>query len=312
MSDNRDVVHGAEHTPPVLPDQLSSGGMNEEAEPVLVRLNLSSSAENVPTVRQALAGFGEAIALQPLDLNDIRTALTEACNNASLHAYRGSDGPMEVELSASTDTVGVAVRDRGTGLPAEATQFEFHDTDAEELPGIGLPAIHSLATSVQVSERDGGGTEVAMSFDTPHIRISPGGPSAEGGELPELPEVWPANTVELEMAPLEAARWVFPRVLRAMAARAHFRIDRLADAQKIGELLLADPGWQPSDGVCAGITVTEEGIEFAVGPVSDVRASKLAAAVRRLEPEIGGLSDARLPVGPAKDERLGFAMARWH
>ncbi len=37
-------------------------------------------------VRQMLAGVAEAVELDANDLNDISTAVTEACNNVVLHA----------------------------------------------------------------------------------------------------------------------------------------------------------------------------------------------------------------------------------
>ena len=45
-----------------------------------------------------LAGVAEAIDLDAEQLDDIRTAVTEACNNAVLHAYEGSEGPLEVDI----------------------------------------------------------------------------------------------------------------------------------------------------------------------------------------------------------------------
>ena len=74
-----------------------------------VRLSLSNRAENVLLVRQALSGLAEAVGLDPIALNDVSTAVTEACNNVVLHAYGGGEGPLEVELCA---TAGGARRDR--------------------------------------------------------------------------------------------------------------------------------------------------------------------------------------------------------
>jgi serine/threonine-protein kinase RsbW len=261
------------------------------AETVHVRLNLSNSAENVPAVRQALAGFGEAIALEPLQLSDIRTALTEACNNASIHAYSGAEGPMEVELRAADEEVGVTVRDRGRGLVLRAENLHPSPPVGDELPGLGLPAIHSLASHVDVRQREGGGTEIAMSFSTPQIKISPVTELIERLDPPWPLEERLVNTVELEMAPLLTARWVFPRVLRAIAARAYFPIDRLGDAQRVGGALLADDAWDLPPLVSAGIAATSEGIEFALGPLLPERITRLESLVREVEPSIAILTD---------------------
>jgi serine/threonine-protein kinase RsbW len=280
------------------------------AETVHVRLNLSNSAENVPAVRQALAGFGEAIALEPLQLSDIRTALTEACNNASIHAYAGAEGPMEVELRAGGNEVGVTVRDRGRGLVLRAENLEASPPIGDELPGLGLPAIHSLASTVEVRLREGGGTEIVMSFSTPQIRVS------EAGELiGRLDSPWPVderfvNTVELEMAPLMTARWVFPRVLRAIAARAYFPIDRLADAQRVGGVLLADDDWDVPPLISAGIAATPEGIEFVLGPLTEQRIARLADVVRAVEPSIEILAEQNGGGGAAAEQHIRLMLPR--
>ena len=63
-----------------------------------VRLTLSNKPENVLLVREMLTGVAEMVDLDGSDLNDIRTAVTEACNNVVLHAYEGDEGPLEVEV----------------------------------------------------------------------------------------------------------------------------------------------------------------------------------------------------------------------
>ena len=86
------------------------------AEPPNVRLNLSNRSENVLLAREMLTGVAEAIELDSSDLYDVRTAVTEACNNVVLHAYEGAEGPLEVELRASPEEVEVIVRDFGVGI----------------------------------------------------------------------------------------------------------------------------------------------------------------------------------------------------
>src|SRR5947207_2247968 len=72
------------------------------AEPPNVRLKLSNRSENVLLVREMLTGVAETIALESSDLYDIRTAVTEACNNVVLHA------PVEHGELASTTALTIA------------------------------------------------------------------------------------------------------------------------------------------------------------------------------------------------------------
>ena len=134
--------------------------------PPNIRLSLSNRPENVMLVRQMLAGVAEAVDLEAGDLNDISTAVTEACNNVVLHAYGGEEGPLEVELYASPTAIEVVVRDHGTGIRAPSTR-------TGETVGIGLSVIKTLAERADFSHAEDSGTEVFMVFGTPHARALP-------------------------------------------------------------------------------------------------------------------------------------------
>jgi anti-sigma regulatory factor (Ser/Thr protein kinase) len=253
-----------------------------------VRLELSSRAENVPVVRQALAGLADAIGISAPDLNDIGTAVTEACNNASAHAYGGDEGPLEVELVAAETTIVATVRDKGVGLAfGDRSPAEF-PTDVEgELTGIGLPSILGLARDARWSEPTGGGTAVEMVFPTG--ALAPEGMGSGCDSLDPLP-IEPsqlANTIEVVMAPFTVARRVLPRLLRAMAARAHFSVDRHADVQRVGSVLLADASnWLPPGAVQARLVTGTDSLEMAIGPIARDDASLVADAAREVEPEL--------------------------
>jgi serine/threonine-protein kinase RsbW len=155
-----------------------------------VCLELSNKPESVVLVRQILTGVAEAVDLGGSrvggsDLNDIRTAVTEACNNVVLHAYEGGEGPMEVELFLRKGALEVIVRDRGVGIGANAdalmgrsatddvdawrAEGDSHADSAEEdsaTIGIGLSAIRALAHRAWIAEASGGGTELRMEFAT--------------------------------------------------------------------------------------------------------------------------------------------------
>jgi anti-sigma regulatory factor (Ser/Thr protein kinase) len=242
-------------------------------------------------------------------LNDIRTAVTEACNNASAHAYGGDEGPLEVELDAAETTMVVTVRDRGVGVEFDGrSPVEFPSDVDGELTGIGVPAMQGLATNVRWTKPDGGGTAVEMMFSTGlqgSERVGSGyAPSLESltikpGEL--------ANTIEAGMAPVEVAHWVLPRLLGAMAARARFSIERHADVQHLGSILLADgSGWAATGAVQARLVASPASLELAIGPMAADAASVLADAVCEIEPE---LHTSVMRLGGGK-QRLVLALER--
>ncbi len=129
-----------------------------------VRLSLASRPENVLLVRQALRGVADTVELDAIELNDISTALSEACNNVVAHAYPGGEGPMEVEMLASAEGLEMLVRDHGCGLRP-------HASEPSEIGGIGIPVMLALADSVEFAGTDGGGTDVRMRFSTPKAGV---------------------------------------------------------------------------------------------------------------------------------------------
>lgn len=126
-----------------------------------VRLVLPARAEGVGVVRQALAGLADALAIDEAVLSDAKMAVTEACTNAVVHAYRDSNGQfgsLEVDMVADHEHLTVVVRDHGSGIrPRPARQ-------QPTALGLGLPLIAALSDSFEVRGSAGDGTEVRMTF----------------------------------------------------------------------------------------------------------------------------------------------------
>jgi anti-sigma regulatory factor (Ser/Thr protein kinase) len=120
-----------------------------------VQLTLQARAENVAVVRHALGGLGEALALHPQTLSDVKLAVTEACTNVVVHAYGDGEGPMEIAASVDGDALRVTVRDEGMGIVPRP--------DSPGL-GLGLPLIATLTESLELGKTDDDRTEVTMVF----------------------------------------------------------------------------------------------------------------------------------------------------
>jgi serine/threonine-protein kinase RsbW len=233
-----------------------------------VRLNLSSRAENVLLVRQALNGLSETIELDPIELNDVTTAVSEACNNVVLHAYGDGEGPLEVEVCANPQGLDVIVRDHGRGLQPRTERAE------DIVGGIGLPVIRALSRSVDLSEPAGGGTEVRMRFATTHTAPLERPHDADrAAEAPASPHEVSAGTTSLTVGPTRLARTVLPRVLSALAARAYFSTDRISDAQLLADAIVAHSEGS-IDGGCLSVEITAapRDLRLRIGPLQEGRA----------------------------------------
>jgi anti-sigma regulatory factor (Ser/Thr protein kinase) len=127
-----------------------------------VQLTLPARAENVAVVRHALGGLGEALALHPQTLSDVKLAVTEACTNVVVHAYGDGEGPMEVAASVDGDALRVTVRDEGLGIVPRP--------DSPGL-GLGLPLIATLTESLELGKTPDDRTEVTMVFRLEQVPV---------------------------------------------------------------------------------------------------------------------------------------------
>lgn len=233
-----------------------------------VRLNLVNTAENVVVVRAVLSGIAEACDVEPEDLGDIRTAVTEACNNVVLHAYEGERGPMDVAIELDVDTMRVTVRDRGIGIGEHAHQ----DGD-----GLGLHLIRTLSPELRFDEPLGRGTRVQMGLAARGLAALE--PRLAVG--PEADLAGPRFGLEaaISLAPVALARSVMPRLTCTLAARAHFSTDRLSDLQLLCDALAAHADDVVSEQrLSLGVSVRPRDLELRLAPLRVGHAKGLVGA----------------------------------
>lgn len=270
-----------------------------------VTLNLSNKAENVLLVRQALSGLAETIGLDELELNDISTAVSEACNNVVLHAYAGAAGPLEVEVFAAGEPLEVIVRDHGAGITP-------HERDPEEaVGGIGLPVIRALSDTATFRDLDGGGTEVRMAFVTakastlPHMHCNGSGVQAPAQQAPP-------DTTTVTIGPAPLARAVLPRILCALAARAHFSTDRISDTQLLADALVAHAEESINGGrMTVAISVAPRDLQLRVGPLPQGFAEELltGATIDPIGSVLTQLTDGHEILSQGPSEVLGLRIS---
>jgi serine/threonine-protein kinase RsbW len=276
-------------------------------EPPNVRLTLSNRPENVSLVRAVLAGVAETIELGGERLDDVRTAVTEACNNVVLHAYEGAEGPLEVDVQVGEELLTVTVRDAGIGIRGRGggsggAELSPPELDEESLK-LGLPMIQALAAPVELHQRAGGGTEVRMQFATPGSRPLDRGEGEQAAAPPiellpfeGLPEQRPGliAAATIAITPDRLARTVLPRLVSALAARASFSTDRLADAQLVADVIAAQAfGAIIGSRLGVGIVVEPRRVELLVGPLPAGREQEASAesVLGRLEHVVERLID---------------------
>jgi anti-sigma regulatory factor (Ser/Thr protein kinase) len=248
--------------------------MNAGGPDACVSLMLTSRPETLRLVRTMLSGFADAVSLDPELLDDMKTAVSEACNNVVLHAYGdGEQGPLEVTLRLDEDRVVAEVRDEGVGID------ELRLLDDAEV-GLGIPVIRALTEDSELRRRDTGGTEVTMCFTA----------SRGGARLYTLPGAVAADDDFLERLSGDAVASVSPpivvgavlgRLARALAASAHFSLDRFSDVYLVTDALADEVGELSAGGrLSFALATGAKRLEVVVGPLLAGSGTRLRAIPR--------------------------------
>ena len=133
----------------------AGSGPTGEHRPGL-HLTVAARPENLAVVRQALAGFADAIGFDRDAISDLKTIVTEACMNVVVHAYP-EDEPGRSRSAPSRATTGSSLA-FAIRAPASAPARPSARTPGLRL---GLPLIATLSDEFEIR---GGqrGTEVRM------------------------------------------------------------------------------------------------------------------------------------------------------
>lgn len=135
-----------------------------------VTLAFPSRSSNEGFARAAVSCFAAQMDPTLNELEDIKTAVSEAVTNAIVHAYPDTIGRVVVKGRICRDNVlEITVKDRGRGIPdVEQARRPMFTTGGEERSGMGFTIMESFMDVVKVRSTPGKGTQVTM-----RKRISP-------------------------------------------------------------------------------------------------------------------------------------------
>ena len=129
-----------------------------------VTLTFPSRSSNEGFARVAVAGFAAQMDPTLNELEDIKTAVSEAVTNAIVHAYPDSIGEVIVKVRICPDQMlEVTVKDHGRGIPdVEKARQPMYTTGGEERSGMGFTIMESFMDRLAIRSTPGRGTTVVM------------------------------------------------------------------------------------------------------------------------------------------------------
>ena len=130
-----------------------------------MQLKLPALSANEGMARAAVSAFCAQLDPTAVELADIKCAVSEAVTNCIVHAYKGRDGIIFINVSLLEGRVArIEIKDRGCGIEdvKEARQPLFTTDAASERSGMGFTVMESFTDHLRVSSKVGKGTSITM------------------------------------------------------------------------------------------------------------------------------------------------------
>jgi serine/threonine-protein kinase RsbW len=252
----------------------------------LVHVKLESTPETLTLVRGVLGALSETLSLDPELLDDLKTAISEACNNVVVHAYGGEAGPLEVSLHVTASSILAVIADEGAGIPEQAYP-------EDGVHGVGLPLMRALSDRVEFRDRPQGGTEVRLEFSGRRGDSELFAPPGEVVRDDGWAECLHGDAV-VSISPLTLVGPVLGRLARALAARARFSLDRFSDVYLVTDAIAAHVARASAGGrIGFAITTDLRRLEMVIGPLRSGSGAGLETAgqAREAASALTALSD---------------------
>lgn len=138
--------------------------IEERKDAERVKLQIDSLSRNEEFARVMAAVFMSRMNPTLEEIDDVKTAVSEAVTNAIIHCYQGGSGIIYIEAEIRENLLTISVRDEGVGISNLKKAMEpMYTTDTTgERSGMGFSFMEAFMDQVEVDTEPGRGTRVTM------------------------------------------------------------------------------------------------------------------------------------------------------
>ena len=128
------------------------------------KLSFLSRSTNEGFARTAAACFAAQLDPTLEEVNDIKTAVSEAVTNCIVHGYPDKLGVVSLRLRLFEDnTLEIVVKDNGVGIDdVEKARKPLFTTGGDDRSGMGFTIMESFMDNLRIRSIPGKGTTVTM------------------------------------------------------------------------------------------------------------------------------------------------------
>ena len=125
---------------------------------------MNSDSENESFARVAVAAFISRLNPTLEEINDIKTAVSEAVTNAIIHGYSNKNGKIYLTCKIIEHEIIIQIKDYGFGIDdiKKAMQPLYTSKPNMERSGIGFTVMETFMDKILVESKKDQGTTVTM------------------------------------------------------------------------------------------------------------------------------------------------------
>lgn len=129
-----------------------------------MELRMESNSQNEAFARAVVGAFMARLDPTVEEVEDVKTAVSEAVSNSIVHGYEDSYGEIILRLECEEERLRVEIEDHGVGIEdvAEARRPLFTTRPDADRSGMGFYFMEAFMQDVQVESEPGRGTRVIM------------------------------------------------------------------------------------------------------------------------------------------------------
>ena len=128
-----------------------------------ISIKMDSISENEEFARVTIAVFAARMDPTVEEIDDIKTAVSEAVTNAIIHGYQSGEGIISIEAAIEENVLSVTVSDDGVGIKnVEQAMEPMFSTLPKERSGMGFSFMEAFMDRIEVVSAPGKGTAVTM------------------------------------------------------------------------------------------------------------------------------------------------------
>lgn len=128
------------------------------------KMTVDSRSVNESFARTAVAAFAAQLDPTLEEINDIKTAVSEAVTNCIVHGYKNNVGKIFITVRIKSESaVLITIKDRGAGIEdIKKAREPLFTTGGSDRAGLGFSVMESFTDRLTVRSAVGRGTTVTL------------------------------------------------------------------------------------------------------------------------------------------------------